>query len=402
MTAQSTNDKLFTSTGSKTPSAQDNATGGARLQPLVVAKPNHNRRQRSQQDKGNKKLRPRDAPTTGWRSALTDQLVAIGKPNWAPKPSAEEMRQRRVAYLTNAVWSLTDSTDRFVCAILNRKGGSGKTPLTSYLSCLYAFLTGGEVTFYDGNPGSGASSQIMAMYSIDGDGVMPEWAQLTPDMPGMYRETVSVLSMRKFLAQHQDEMVARDLFNLVRQNHYGVSTVVAHQRPKSQEEHFSATMIRETLVPLVENSRLTFVDTGNDATSPSQLEIASTSSVMAFVAAVDKPASLNDLRQHIGILRDHGYGHKVDAATVVLLGIPEGENVDSYRHHAGDHPGPVLGVPEDEQMMLCRPVMLDRLRQETRDALLEVLVSLLSQNLRSSQTSADSARNLLTDKEQRS
>ncbi len=386
MTAPRTTTSLFPPSGStqqrEVPvidNARPNDSEKTRLEPLGS---NRKQRSRSKKDEGSKKLRPRDAPTTGWRAMLTDLVVALGKPNWAPRPSEEEMRQRKVAALISEVWSLMDRTERFACAVINRKGGTGKTPLISHLACRAADLVGGEISFYDGNPGSGASSQIMAMYSIESDGVMPEWARLAPRMPGMNRETISVLNLRKLLNQHGSEMTTRELFNLVRQNHYGVSTVVSHQRPKVQGEHFSAAMIQETLVPVIDNSRLTFIDTGNEATSSSQLKIVEDCSCLVFVAAIDQEASLNDLRQHIGILKDHGFGHKVDSATVVLLGIPEGESVDDYRHHAGYHPGPVLGIPDDEQMKLCQPVMLDRLRQDTRDALLEVLVSLLKQNLR--------------------
>lgn len=353
------------------------------LQPLGSSPRRNRRGGRGESDTDKvQKIRPRQAATTGWQARATDMVVSIGKPNWAPRPSSEELRQRRIDALTAEVWELVDQTQLFACAVLNRKGGAGKTPLTSYLSCLMANIIGGEISFYDGNPGSGASAQIMGMYAVEEDGSTPDWAHLTPTMPGMYRETVSVLMLRKILNQHQGEISAREFFNLVRQNHHGVSTVVAHQQArKDRDEYFSATMVQETLNPVINRSRLTFADTGNDATSKSQLAIADICSTFAPVAAVDKPASLNDLRQHIGILKDHGFGEKVDAATVVLLGIPPGESVENYRHHVGDHPGPVLGVPDDEQMKLCQPVALSKLRRDTKDALLEVLVSLLRQNL---------------------
>ena len=329
----------------------------------------------------------RNRPTTGWQSALATAAERMGKPGWAPKPSRRELLERKRQENHAKLLKLTDKVeDRFVLSVFHFKGGAGKTPVAAYLSCALAQLTGVPVAFVDGNPGSTSPGMRLGMW---GGRERPSWALTDPPLPGMFRQTATIWQLYDGITS-DDESVrisnGRQLQSVMKQNHYGVSTLVADPDRRGMADSTKLKVVRTAVNFVADNFRFVFIDSGNDFTTSTQQELAVLSTDVLFTAYVKRPEVLNDLRQTIAELSDAKFGDKVERSIVAMSGIESGKrggSASDYAPYIGEFTvASIKGIPYDPIIEHELSVRLDLLQQETRDALVDILIAVIEQNLR--------------------
>ena len=344
---------------------------------------------------GNRLISGRNRPTMGWRAAVANVMVRLGKPGWMPKPSRREVKELEWNARIAKLWQLTDKVEKLVLSVFHFKGGAGKTPVAAYLSCLLAELTGASVAFIDGNPGSTSPGMRMGMW---GGIRQPTWALVDAPLPGMFRRTATIWELYDAI-NREDESArvsnGRVLKGVMKQNHYGVNTLVADPDRRGGADKTKLSVVKTTVSFVSDQFPFTFIDTGNDYTTATQQALAEMSTDVLFPAYVKRVEVLNDLAHTVAELNEQS-GNKVQRSIVAMSGIGPGKkggSLSDFAPYAGEFTvAKIMGIPYDPVIEYEPSVRLDLLQPETRDALVDILIAVMEQNLRAGNGSLSQPR----------
>lgn len=351
----------------------------------------------------------RNRPTKGWRGKVATLMVHLHLPNLMPNRSSAEEDELRLAVKVARAWELLDKVTSLVVAFFHFKGGVGKTPIAAYLSCYLASKFGVAVAFVDGNPGSTSPGRRMGMW---GGKHRPPWAIYDVPIPGMFRRTATISEL--FYAISSEEVNdARTLQNRMKQNHYGVATLVADPESPTTKDEEKLEIVNTTLDFIIKQFPFVIVDTGNDFTTSTQRSLATKSTDYLFPAYVPIPAALDDLQESLAKLNSVSR-EKVSKATVVFTGLnkelydrsagwwgrrPKLKVAADYGTYLGPHQNRmagIMGIPYDPVIEDVQTVRLDLIQQETEEALLDVLIAVLEQNVASLQVNSQPSAEVAT------
>ena len=338
------------------------------------------------------KIYGRNRPTMGWRRYIATLMIKLGRPNWAPQPSRAEQDKLRLFALKKKAWRLMDEVKSLVIVVFNFKGGSGKTPIAAYLSCMLAELVKVPVAFVDGNPGSAPPGYRMAAWG----GKEPQpWVRNDVPIIGMDRQTATVLDLYNDL----EKKVVTDGHTLqyaMRQNHDGVATLVADPDVRGMTDDQKLKLMQRVLGFVRDHYRVVIVDTGNDFTTDTQKDLAHMGTDLVFPAYVPMKDAITDLTTTLNELSITNK-EKVANGIIVFSGLNKWKFDDSLKRKNRRRPWELAsdyearlgrrrvasywGVPYDPAIENESSVRLDLIRDDTYEALLNVLIAILERNV---------------------
>lgn len=279
-----------------------------------------------------------EAPaTTGWRGALN----ALGL-QLAPS-DAERAERTRLASVSRH-W-----TGPRTIAVVNGKGGSGKTPSTILLSAVFARYGGSGVVALDNNPTRGTLGWRTRKGSYDAS-----IADLLPNVQRLTSAHARAAEMEAFV-HHQIE----DRYDVLRSR----PEVLATEQPGDTLSYYRVHEV------LAKYYRLVFVDSGNDESSEAWQAMIERADAIV-VPTITRPEHAESARLLLAELA-RADAHSADLAENALVIVSQAskgepkpdELVATFKDIARD----AVGIPYDVAMA-GRPLLLDSLHPTTRRA----------------------------------
>lgn len=286
--------------------------------------------------------RPKQQPANGWRRWVylgTGTLVNVGEgPN--------ELRRR----------TLTAQVDRplrgcYRIALLSLKGGVGKTTVTATLGATFASIRGDRVIAVDANPDRGTLSQKVPLET-------PSTVRhLLRDAEGI----TSYSDVRRYTSQGPSRL-----------------EVLASESDPAVSEAYSSADYQRTLEVLERYYSLVLTDCGTGMLHSAMSAVLDKADVLIIVSsgAVDGARSASAT---LDWLDAHGYQDLVRNSIVVVNAVrgrrgKGGTRVDMEKvvDHFARRCRSVRTLPFDPHLEEGAEIDLDRLRPETREALVEL------------------------------
>jgi MinD-like ATPase involved in chromosome partitioning or flagellar assembly len=285
-----------------------------------------------------------EAPEKGWRRALyraTGGTVRAGE-------SPEVLRRR---WLEARVSSRLRGPARFV-PVLTRKGGTGKTTVTTLLGMTMATLRDDRVIAVDANPDRGT---------------------LAERVPGRTPHTVRhVVQQADHIATFaaMSELVTRDASRL---------DILASDTDPATAEAFGEDDYRVVAEVVARHYSIVLTDCGTGmvhSVMRGTLDLAD-ELVLVSGASVDEARLASET---LTWLEARGYGHLVRTAVVALnTATPSATQLDvkELRKHFESRCRVVTQIPYDAHLAEGAEISLDRLEPETRQAALELAANVV-------------------------
>ena len=283
---------------------------------------------------------PKRPPSRGWRRAVylgTGSLVNVGE---GPR---EVQRRNLEAQVSRPL------RDCYRIALLSLKGGVGKTTITATLGATFASVRGDRVIAVDANPDRGTLSQKVPLET-------PSTVRhLLRDAEGID----SYSDVRHYTSQGPSRL-----------------EVLASESDPAVSEAFSSEDYQRTLEVLERYYSLVLTDCGTGMLHSAMSAVLDTADVLVVVSsgAVDGARSASAT---LDWLDAHGYQQLVATSIVVVNGVRSGRggtrvDMDKVVDHFARRCRAVQRVPFDAHLEEGAEISLDRLRPETRDALLQL------------------------------
>lgn len=327
-------DALVPDTETTTPPASEDATKVAFAQPTLT------RRELRERARATSLLTAstNEAPaSSGWRGALNALGMQLA-------PSDTERSERRRLRAVSQHWAGPRTV-----AVVNGKGGSGKTPATILLSAVFARHGGAGVVALDNNPTRGTLGWRTQKGTHNAS-----ITDLLPQADRLLTAVARAAEMEAFV-HHQVE----DQYDVVRSR----PEVLAEEQPT---DTVSYNRVHEVLAKYY---RLVFVDSGNDESSPAwRAMIASADAIV--VPTITRPEHAESARLLLEELAraDTHSAHLAENALVVVSQASKGEpSPDELVATFKDIAREAVGIPYDIAMA-GRPLILDSLAPATRRA----------------------------------
>jgi len=281
---------------------------------------------------------PKRKPAEGWRRWLyvgSFTLINLG--------DGSKAIQRK---------SLTAQVNRplrgcYRIALLSLKGGVGKTTITATLGATFASIRGDRVIAVDANPDRGTLSQKVPLET-------PSTVRhLLRDAEGI----ASYSDVRAYTSQGPSRL-----------------EVLASESDPAVSEAFSADDYSRTLEVLERYYSLVLTDCGTGMLHSAMSSVLSTADVLIVISSgsVDGARSASAT---LDWLDAHGYQQLVSNSIAVINAVrPRSGKVDMRKvaDHFARRCRAVLKVPFDAHLEEGAEISLDRLKPETRDALIEL------------------------------
>jgi MinD-like ATPase involved in chromosome partitioning or flagellar assembly len=285
-----------------------------------------------------------EAPEKGWRRALFRASGGGIQPGESP-----EVLQRRA--LEARVARRLRGPTRFV-PVLTRKGGTGKTTITTLLGMTMATLRGDRVIAVDANPDRGT---------------------LAERVPGRSQHTVRhVVQQADDIATFaaMSELVTRDPSRL---------DVLASDTDPATAEAFGEEDYRTVADVLARHYSIVLTDCGTGmvhSVMRGTLDLAD-ELVLVSGSSVDEARLASET---LTWLEARGYGHLVRTAVVALnTATPSatGLDVNELRKHFESRCRVVTQLPYDPHLAEGAHISLERLEPQTRQAALELAANVV-------------------------
>ncbi|MFE7418973.1 MinD/ParA family protein [Rhodococcus sp. NPDC057529] len=289
-----------------------------------------------------KQVKP--APTTGWRKALyrlSGRYVNVGN-------SAKE--QRRIE-LTKQVNQPLQGC--YKIALLSLKGGVGKTTTTATLGSTFASLRGDRVIAVDANPDRGTLSQKIPL------------------------ETPA--TVRNLLRDEQSIEKYSDVRSYTSQSRHRLEVLASDSDP-AVSEAFSADDYSRTVTMLEKFYSIVLTDCGTGLMHSAMQTILEEADALVVVSSgsVDGARSASAT---LDWLDAHGYRELVARSVAVVNAVrPRSGKVDLPKvvEHFEQRCRLVRLIPFDPHLEEGAEIELERLRPNTRNALLELAAAVAS------------------------
>jgi hypothetical protein len=170
----------------------------------------------------------------------------------------------------------------------------------------------------------------------------------------------------------------------MKQNHYGVNTLVADRDQRRMNDDTKLTVVNTTVKFIQRHFRFIIIDTGNDYTTDAQQALAEMSSNLLIPAYVRRREALDDLPHTLDELSDPQFDNKVERAIVAMSGLDSRrESAKDFGSYVGGRDvANIIGIPYDPVIEYEPSVRLDLLHPDTREAFIDILIGVLEQNVR--------------------
>ena len=276
--------------------------------------------------------------TTGWRGVLSSLGVAV-------KPSAAEVARRKRERVVARQWAGCRTI-----AVVNGKGGVGKTMTTAMLAAVYARYGGGNVLAWDNNDTRGTLGWRTEQGLYD-----TTVRDLLPAAPELLAPTASVSDISRYV-HHQ----STDRYDVLRSNPELLAT-------DQRIEHTEFDLLAQVAARYY---RLVIFDSGNDESADRWLRMIDSSYQLVIpTLAAPEPAEsalllLDALRR-----RDERSAALAAGAVVVVTQPEPTRKTDTARIVDGftGQVRQVATIPFDPALK-SGPLRFEALRPATRDA----------------------------------
>ncbi|WP_396655604.1 ParA family protein [Microbacterium sp.] len=280
----------------------------------------------------------------GWRGALSSIGIRI-------RPSAAHRRR--------AEWTATVARQWAGCrtiAVVNGKGGVGKTMTCAMLAAVYAREGGGNVLAWDNNDTRGTLGWRTEPGQYD-----TTLRDLLPAAPTLLAPTAGVADIAGFVHHQQ-----ADRYDVLRSNPELLAT----------DQRITATDFDQLMQVAARFYRLVVFDSGNDESADRWLRMIDYS-YQLVIPTLATPESAESAALLLDALRGRDErGAALAAHAVVVVTQPEPSAVAARRIADGfaEHSRAVHIIPFDPALK-AGPLRFDHLRARTRDAWLSVAAS---------------------------
>lgn len=279
-----------------------------------------------------------ETATAGWRGALARLGITI-------KPSAAEMARRDRERLVSRQWAGCRTI-----AVVNGKGGVGKTMTTAMLAAVYARFGGGNVLAWDNNDTRGTLGWRTEQGLYD-----TTVRDLLPAAEGLLGPTAGVSEISQFV-HHQ----TTDRYDVLRSNPELLAT-------DQRIEHSEFDLLMQVAARYY---RLVIFDSGNDESAERWRRMVDSSYQLVIpTLAAPEPAESASLLLDALQRRDERSAHLAQNAVVVVTNPEPTRRLEIDRIVAGftGHVRQVATIPFDPALK-SGPLRYEGLRPATRDA----------------------------------
>jgi MinD-like ATPase involved in chromosome partitioning or flagellar assembly len=281
---------------------------------------------------------PKRAPSQGWRKWL--YLASFRQVNVGEGPKAI----RRNTLITQVQRPLRDC---YRIALLSLKGGVGKTTITATLGATFASIRGDRVVAVDANPDRGTLSQKVPLETS------ATVRHLLRDAEGI----AAYSDVRGYTSQGPSRL-----------------EVLASESDPAVSEAFSSEDYTQTLEVLERFYSLVLTDCGTGLMHSAMSAVLSKADVLIVISSgsVDGARSASAT---LDWLDAHGHQDMVrDSIAVINAVRPRSGKVDLKKvvDHFSRRCRAVRHVPFDPHLEEGAEISLERLRPETREALIEL------------------------------
>ena len=255
-------------------------------------------------------------PTEGWPAFKykSDQLVKkmvsfydpeIPDMNRAEREKYEfDLQLKRIEALTERLKFLTVMVERIV-AILNSKGGAGKTPILAYLSCIQKKVTEEPVLFIDANEAVGTAH---LWFGIERN----ETLLLQEAVLGRHELTSYSKIARKGAAKHLQSST-----RFIGSN-------------RKREKPFDSDEFIEMVEFVSESYNSTYLDTGNGFDSQSNIGTVEIANALLFPIIANNPGTYDGLVLSMQNYIEEGHGDKVRNGFIVVNATQPGDTKEKF------------------------------------------------------------------------
>jgi MinD-like ATPase involved in chromosome partitioning or flagellar assembly len=277
-------------------------------------------------------------PSDGWRRLLylaSGKLINVGE-----SPKANH-RNNLIAHVNQPVQGC------YRIALLSLKGGVGKTTITATLGATFAQVRGDRVVAVDANPDRGTLSQKVPL-------------ETPATVRHLLRDAESIerySDIRRYTSQGPSRL-----------------EVLASESDPAVSEAFSSDDYARTLEVLERFYSLVLTDCGTGMLHSAMSAVLSKADVLIVISSgsVDGARSASAT---LDWLDAHGYQQLVRNSIAVINAVrPRSGKVDMTKveDHFSRRCRAVQRVPFDSHLEEGAEISLDRLKPETRDALIEL------------------------------
>ncbi len=287
---------------------------------------------------------PKPAPSQGWRKWLylaSFQLVNVGE---SPKVTRRNELLNQVRAPLHGCYRI---------AVLSLKGGVGKTTITATLGATFASIRGDRVVAVDANPDRGTLSQKVPLET-------PATVRhLLRDAEGIERYS----DVRAYTSQGPSRL-----------------EVLASESDPAVSEAFSSDDYARTLELLERFYSLVLTDCGTGLMHSAMSAVLAKADVLVVISSgsVDGARSASAT---LDWLNAHGQQHMVRNSIAVINAVrPRSGKVDMQKvvDHFSRRCRAVCQVPFDPHLEEGAEISLERLKPETREALIELAAVIAS------------------------
>jgi len=313
-------------------------------------------------------LTARTPPTHGWRGLLWklggSRLYSRFGWEWLVKLSLRD----RYDIALNELWKLRKVQKTI--AMVNSKGGAGKTALTVWLASFYAFAISRHVLVFDANENAGGNPANRL-------GIRGKSDNRSADE--------GTIELRDYLKKCESGEIndLQTLTDHVQWNRETGVSVISSERRASQR--FSQESFMKGLRVAKRLSHAVFCDLGNDVYGTANFGSILMSDTLVFPANVNMADSLHEVSDTMEKYRQRGqesrYGEfdvhkKIDNAIIVILGAKQKERAVYAKRY--NYPiEQVFVVPFNRYMANnTNQVHLTRVPLSIRVIMLEILVAI--------------------------
>lgn len=280
-----------------------------------------------------------------WKVFGADVFAIFGW-SWLKAPSLRD-RERQAL---NMLWELRHVQK--IIAFANSKGGSGKTPMTTWLSCLWAWAI---------------KQPPLALDINENPNHTATWLGIDPS---------STLQLRAFLRAclTGDMKTASELLAQCEWHRQTGTTVISAEA--TSLEAFSPEQVIVGIKVAKAHNHSVFCDLGNGIIASGNWGAFAMADTAVFCGNVNAANSENDVASTMQRYTELGHEQQVEHSIIAILGAKlkqRAEYADRYEHPVER----VFIVPYNRYMAKGNPVDIFKIPRKIRVILLEILVAVI-------------------------